>query len=223
MMALRRDAPRQRMAVLAVGGDDRVVRRERLHHADRDSLLADVQVQEAADLRRGVELGALLLEAADAQHLAAAGAARGRVRRRQGTAGAGAVGGEALMPSALLQGREIALRQPSSRAFSSRRMILPLRVFGTLSMKSISFGATTAPSRLRRKAEQLQPQLLARLRSPACSATKALTISPTTGSGLPMTPASATAGCSISALSTSKGPTRWPAVLMTSSARPTNQ
>ncbi len=38
-----------------------------------------------------------------------------------------------------------------------------------------------------------------------------------------MTPASATAGCSIRTLSTSNGPMRCPADLMTSSARPTNQ
>jgi hypothetical protein len=53
--------------------------------------------------------------------------------------------------------------------------------------------------------------------------TKAFTTSPTIGSGLPITPASATAGCSISTLSTSNGPIRWPADLITSSARPTNQ
>ena len=58
---------------------------------------------------------------------------------------------------------------------------------------------------------------------PVLSETKALTTSPTIGSGLPITPASATAGCSISALSTSNGPIRWPADLITSSARPTNQ
>ena len=38
-------------------------------------------------------------------------------------------------------------------------MILPLRVFGTSGWKSISFGATTAPSRVRAKREQLAPQL----------------------------------------------------------------
>ena len=36
-------------------------------------------------------------------------------------------------------------------------------------------------------------------------------------------PASATAGCSINALSTSKAPIRWPEDLITSSLRPTNQ
>ncbi len=58
---------------------------------------------------------------------------------------------------------------------------------------------------------------------PGRRVTNALTSSPATGSGLPITPASATAGCSISTLSTSNGPTRWPADLITSSARPTNQ
>jgi hypothetical protein len=42
-------------------------------------------------------------------------------------------------------------------------------------------------------------------------ATKAFTDSPMSGSGRPMTPASLTAGCSISTLSISKGPMRWPA------------
>ena len=46
------DAARERMAVLAIGRDDRVLGLERLHRADRDRLLADVEVQEAADLLR---------------------------------------------------------------------------------------------------------------------------------------------------------------------------
>ncbi len=71
--------------------------------------------------------------------------------------------------------------------------------------------------------EQLAPQLGRRARIRVLSETNALTTSIATGSGLPITPASATAGCSISTLSTSKGPMRWPDVLITSSARPTNQ
>ena len=55
--------------MLAVGRDDRVLRRECLHHAHSDSLLADVQVQEAPDLGRAVQLDALLLEAAHPDHL----------------------------------------------------------------------------------------------------------------------------------------------------------
>ncbi len=38
---------------------------------------------------------------------------------------------------------------PSSRALSSRRMILPLRVRGSVGRNAISFGATAAPRRLR--------------------------------------------------------------------------
>ena len=59
--------------------------------------------------------------------------------------------------------------------------------------------------------------------NPSLRETKALTISIRSSSGFPITPASATAGCSMSADSTSNGPTRWPAVLITSSERPTNQ
>ena len=61
---------RQRMAVFAVGGQHRVARLQRVHHADRDRLFAVVQVQEAAYLLRLVELDALGLKAADAQHRA---------------------------------------------------------------------------------------------------------------------------------------------------------
>jgi hypothetical protein len=57
------------MAMLAVGGDDGVGRLERLHRADRHRLLADVEVKEAADLLLRVQLRALLLEAADPDHL----------------------------------------------------------------------------------------------------------------------------------------------------------
>jgi len=51
----------------------------------------------------------------------------------------------------------------------------------------------------------------------------AFTTSPATGSGIPITPASATAGCSMSALSTSNAPIRCPADLIASSLRQTNQ
>jgi hypothetical protein len=101
-------------------------------------------------------------------------------------------------------------------------MILPLRVRGSACAKAISLGATAAPRRLR-----AWPRIDRRSSSlgawPGFNSTKAFTISPSVGSGLPMTPACATAGCSMSALSTSNGPMRWPADLITSSARPTNQ
>ncbi len=101
-------------------------------------------------------------------------------------------------------------------------MILPLRVFGRLLRKAMSRGATAGPSRLR-----AWPSSSLRSASLASNfgfrPTKAFTTSPAVSSGMPMTPTSATAGCSIRALSTSKGPIRCPADLITSSARPTNQ
>jgi hypothetical protein len=62
--------PRQRVAVLAISRDDRVLGRERLHRAGRHRLFADVKVQKAVNLAEAVQLSAFLLEAPDAQHLA---------------------------------------------------------------------------------------------------------------------------------------------------------
>ena len=57
-------------AVVAVGRDDVVVRPERGDRAHADGLLPDVEVQEAADLSFRVAARALLLHAADEEHLA---------------------------------------------------------------------------------------------------------------------------------------------------------
>ena len=51
-----RYAARQRMAVLPVGRDHGVVRREGLHDADGVRLLADIEVEKAADLAGAVKL-----------------------------------------------------------------------------------------------------------------------------------------------------------------------
>ena len=67
--ALRIRALRQAVAVLAVGGDRVVVRAERRGRADRHRLLADVEMEESADLPERVRLGGLLLEAADQEHV----------------------------------------------------------------------------------------------------------------------------------------------------------
>ena len=58
---------------------------------------------------------------------------------------------------------------------------------------------------------------------PLFSETKAFTTSIAILSGIPITPASATASCSINVLSTSNGLTKCPAVFMTSSDLPWNQ
>ena len=137
----RRQAARERVAVVAVGGDERVVRPERRHGPGRDRLLADVEVEEAADLAQAVQLGRLLLEAPDEEHLAKErepllAVEPGEGRRRSAHALSSSV---ETSPSG----------RPSSRALSRRRMILPLRVRGTVGTNEISFGATTAPSRTR--------------------------------------------------------------------------
>ena len=92
---------------------------------DAHRFFADVEVQEAADLALAVGLGALLLQAPDAQHVG---------EERNAHAPDSSV---EVSPSG----------KPSSRALSSRRMILPLRVCGSALANSISFGATAAPRR----------------------------------------------------------------------------
>jgi hypothetical protein len=57
------------VAVVAVAGEDVVVRPQGRERADGDRLLPDVEMTEAADLAERVRLGRLLLEAADENHL----------------------------------------------------------------------------------------------------------------------------------------------------------
>jgi hypothetical protein len=64
-----RQAARQCVAMLSVGGDDGVVGGQRLHDADSISLLADVEVQKAADFFCAVKLGTPFLKAPDQDHL----------------------------------------------------------------------------------------------------------------------------------------------------------
>jgi len=64
-----RGALREAVAVAAVGRGDVVVLPQRLADADRDGLLADVEVGEAGHLRAAVEIVDLLLERADLPHL----------------------------------------------------------------------------------------------------------------------------------------------------------
>src|SRR6185437_12887327 len=59
----------QRVAVLAVGGDDVVIGRERLVHPDCHCFLADIDVHETADFPGAVHLDAFFLEAPDEHHL----------------------------------------------------------------------------------------------------------------------------------------------------------
>ena len=59
---------RQGVAMVAVGRDEVVVGAQQAHGPHTDGLLADVEVQEAADLPFDVELRAALLEASDEEH-----------------------------------------------------------------------------------------------------------------------------------------------------------
>jgi hypothetical protein len=115
--------------------------------------------------------------------------------------------------------RRVDIREHGSKNIGATNT---MRVLGRLGRNSISRGATAGPS-LRRAWATSSRFSVSLGAKPERSDTNALTTSSTVGSGLPITPASATAGCSSSALSTSKGPIRCPADLITSSARPTNQ
>ncbi len=66
-------AGRQHVAVVAVARDHRIALADRVLHADRDRLLADVEMAEAADQPHAIHLAGLLLEASDQQHLAVVG------------------------------------------------------------------------------------------------------------------------------------------------------
>ena len=105
-----------------------------------DGLLADVQVEKATDLAGAIELGTALFEAADADHLA---------EQEQAV-----VAGEVLVghgQEALSRVERSPSGRPSSRALSRRRMILPLRVFGSFERNSISFGISIGDSLSARK------------------------------------------------------------------------
>jgi len=82
---------RQRLAVLAVGRDEVVLLAQRVGGAHDRGLLADREVEEAAELRLRVHLAGALLEAPDEDHGAEDGLARlargNRVRRARGIPG----------------------------------------------------------------------------------------------------------------------------------------
>ena len=61
---------RVRVGVLAVGGEDVVIRAQRRDRSDRHGFLPDVQVQESSELAHRVRLGQRLFHAPDRQHLA---------------------------------------------------------------------------------------------------------------------------------------------------------
>ena len=58
------------MAMLAIGGDDGIFRRQRFHHSHRIGFLSDIEVKETTNLLLAIKLGAALLEATDQHHAA---------------------------------------------------------------------------------------------------------------------------------------------------------
>src|SRR5262249_51136447 len=111
---------------------------------------------------------------------------------------------------------------PLAISFRSRRMILPLRVFGSASAKRTSSGLAIALMRTATcsRNSSFSPAVVS---TPVFTVTKAPTPWPFNSSGLPTTAASATRGWLTSALSISDVPSLWPATFRTSSIRPTIQ
>ena len=137
------------MAVLAVGGDDRVVRGQGLHRPDGDRLFADVEMEEAVDLARACTVRRTSPRTGECSSIWRSSSSA--CSRSTDAAGRKLSAGLALAIQASSSVDVSPSGSPSSRALSSRRMILPLRVFGRLRRNSISFGATAAPSRVRAK------------------------------------------------------------------------
>ena len=206
----------QRVAVLAVGGDDRVLRVERLHHARRRRPPRRCR---GAGSRGSSRRCRARRSAPRTGGCAASRRSSVAARARRSTS---AVGWRSVI--AHLQRRQVALGQPELAGLEQ-----PAHDLAAARVRQVR-GRRRSPSARppRRAARRAKPsssqaQRPRSARSPGRSVTNALTTSPATGSGTPITPASTTAGCSISALSTSNGPMRCPADLITSSARPTNQ
>ena len=101
-------------------------------------------------------------------------------------------------------------------------MILPERVFGSASVKRISFGFAIAPICFATWSSSASFSA-ALTGAPAFGVTNATIAVPVSSSGRPITAASATFSCETSALSTSIVPMRCPATFITSSTRPMTQ
>ncbi len=136
---------------------------EHLHDADGNRLLAVVEVHEAADRARAVELGAT--------------SSNWRMRSisRSSTSPRSPVSPAADRHAAPSSVDRSPSGSPSSRARNRRRMILPLRVRGSCSAKAISRGAMAAPS-FRRACARMSLRRASLATCPAFSSTNALTV-----------------------------------------------
>src|SRR5262249_6802720 len=68
--AARFHAASKHMAVIAIGGDDGVLRLLRRLHADHDRFLANIEMAKAADQPHAIKLARFFLKPADEQHVA---------------------------------------------------------------------------------------------------------------------------------------------------------
>src|SRR2546426_6368852 len=109
------------------------------------------------------------------------------------------------------------LRLALSSAASCRRRVLPMRVFGSESRNSISFGRLNGARCFSQCARMSSAVAVA----PGFRTTNALTSSPLIGCGMPIAAASITAGCVASASSTSRGYTLKPETMIISFLRST--
>src|SRR5574337_1283789 len=114
---------------------------------------------------------------------------------------------------------EITSATPQSEIAKRRRMIFPLRVLGSVSVKRMSSGLAKAPISL--ATHFFSSSLSSLVGGTACSrVTKAQMACPLISSGRPTTAASATLSWATSADSTSIVLRRCPETLSTSSTRP---
>src|SRR5260370_23729296 len=111
---------------------------------------------------------------------------------------------------------------PAAISLSNRRMILPLRVFGSASVNRSASGLANLPTSF--SVGSVTERLSSLLAFwPALSVTKTTRACPLSSSGRPTAAASATDVLLTTALSISAVPMRCPATLSTSSMRPTTQ
>jgi hypothetical protein len=133
-----RHSAHERMAMLAIGRNDSIAFFEHRNHTDGDRLLAVVKMKKTPDLLLRIKFGTFVLKLTDTDHLLQE---IQFMRPRQMWF--------VTHCSSLSSVDRSPCGRPSSRAFKSRRMILPLRVFGRFLRKAISFGAIAGPKRLR--------------------------------------------------------------------------
>ena len=132
------DATCQRLAVLAIGGHDRVLRLQRLDHGDRNGLLTVVEMHEPR----------IFSPWYNSKHFSSNRRIRSiAVSTWHTCAWSRCTLSFIVRPFPRVEGSPSG--NPSTRAFNRRRMILSLRVRGRPGEKSISFGATAAPRRFR--------------------------------------------------------------------------